>query len=130
MVFGENEKEGQLLGIASKSGYNFHTKIEWTFSQVFFLQTFLTLLNTIPAWCFLFLSLHIITKLGLYINSHYWENFTFMNSCYWRPVGMWACGHVRHISTWACKVWWHASTWSGPKPQNGKTKIFRTPVIL
>ena len=40
MAFGENEKEGQLLGITSKSGYNFATKIGSTFSQGFFLQNF------------------------------------------------------------------------------------------
>ena len=48
MAFGENEKEGQLLGITSKSGYNFDTKIECTFSNLSFLQFFLTLLDTAP----------------------------------------------------------------------------------
>ena len=35
MVFGENQKERQLLVITSKPGYNFDTKRESTFSQVF-----------------------------------------------------------------------------------------------
>ena len=35
MVFGENQKERQLLAITSKPGYNFDTKRESTFSQVF-----------------------------------------------------------------------------------------------
>ena len=112
MAFGENEKERQLLGITSKFEYNFDTKIKWKFSQVFFLQAFLTLLNTTPDWCFLFLSLHITSKPWLYMNSRYWRNFTFMNSRYWRHVGTWAREYAKYAGTWASQHAKHVGMWA------------------
>ena len=79
------------------------------------------------------LNLHIIIKLGLYMNSPHCGKTLNCQMCTTSTtmalklekrtskVGTWACQHARHIGTWVCKHTRHAGMWARKHTRHVRT---------